>query len=144
MAQRQIQDRSVRVGSREVNPDALLQLLDSSTDFDQAQPDGVDLSAAPGRALGQAGLERPDQPIGRGMQEQAELIGGGRAAGGAVGRQVPLVGFDVVFHLAARAVAPLVQALGPTGRDVGDDEADIDLPPIRRFFRTLRGSTFLL
>ena len=69
------QDRLIRAGGGQADPDALLEFIDAGGDLDQAQADRVELYGAPGRALGQGRLERPEQPIRRGMQEQAELVG---------------------------------------------------------------------
>ncbi len=60
------------------------------------------------------------------MQEQAELVGRGPGTRSAIGRQMALVGFDVVLHPAAGAVGPLVQAFAPACGDVRHDETDID------------------
>ena len=43
------------------------------------------------------------------MQEQAELIGGRLAAGRAVGGEMGLPGFDVIFRAAAPAINVLVE-----------------------------------
>src|SRR3954468_5734657 len=69
------QDRLLRAGGGQADPDACPELLDTGGDLDQAQADGVDLGGAPGRALGQGRLERPAQPIRRGVEQQAELVG---------------------------------------------------------------------
>jgi hypothetical protein len=122
----QAQDRLIRAGGGQADPDTLLEFINAGGDLDQAQAEGVELGGAPGRPLGQGRLERPDQPVRRGVQEQAELVGRRPAARGAVGRQVPLIGFDVVRHLATGTVGPLIQALAPAGGEVGHDEADID------------------
>src|SRR3954452_22254026 len=88
------QDRLIRAGSGQADPDTLLEFIDTGSDLDQAQADGVELGGAPGRPLGQGRLECPDQPVRRGVQEQAELIGRRPAARSTVGRQMALVGFD--------------------------------------------------
>src|SRR3954447_6235511 len=111
------QDRLIRAGSGQADPNALPEFIDTGSDLDQAQADGVELGGAPGRPLGQARLECPDQPVRRGVQEQAELIGRRPAARSTVGRQMALVGFDVVLHPAAGTVGPLVQALTPASCD---------------------------
>ena len=59
------------------------------------------------------------------MQEQAELVGLGLVAGGAVGGEMVLPRLDVVLRLTARAVEPLVELLGAAALEVGDDEAGI-------------------
>jgi hypothetical protein len=57
----------MRAGGGQANPDALLEFIDAGGDLDQAQADRVELGGAPGRALGQGRLERPDQPVRRGV-----------------------------------------------------------------------------
>src|SRR3954451_23104228 len=99
------QDRLIRAGSGQADPDTLLEFIDTGSDLDQ-EADGVELGGAPGRPLGQGRLECPDQPVRRGVQEQAELIGRRPAARSTVGRQMALVGFDVVLHPAAGTVGP--------------------------------------
>src|SRR5512144_2197249 len=59
------------------------------------------------------------------MQEQAELIGGGLAAGGAVGGEMGLPGFDVVFRAAAPAINVLVESLRPAAFEIGHDEPGV-------------------
>ena len=71
-----------------VQGDAGLHLDDAGGDLDQAQPQGVELGAPPRRAFGQGGAQGPHRPVGAGVQEQPELIGGGAGAGGAVGGEV--------------------------------------------------------
>src|SRR5437764_14682096 len=59
------------------------------------------------------------------MQEQTELIGLGRMAGGAIGGEVVLPRLDVVLGLAAGAVEPFVKVLGAPAFEIGDDEAGV-------------------
>ena len=60
----------------------------------------------------------------KGMQEQAELIGGGLAARGAVGGEMGFPGFDVIFRAAAPAVNVLVDRLSAAYK-IGDDEPGV-------------------
>ena len=62
--------------------------------------------------LGIEDAQAPHQPVGAGVQEQPELVGGGLGARGAVGGQMRLPGLDVVFRLAAPAVDILVEDAG--------------------------------
>ncbi len=64
------------------------------------------------------------QPVGAGMQEEAELVGLPTVARRAVGLGVELVVLDHVFHPPAGAVDLLVERLGAAAQ-VGDDEADV-------------------
>lgn len=91
--------------------DTGLQLDDTAGDLDQPETEGVELRAAPLRLLRQGRPQRPHEPVGAAVQEEAELIGGGLRAGGAVGCEVGLPGLDVVLGLAAPAVDLLVKVL---------------------------------
>ena len=67
------------------------------------------------------------------MQEQAELIGGGFAAGCAVGGEMGLPGVDVIFRAAAPAINVFVKPLRPAACEIGDDEPGVDpLRPLQR------------
>ena len=69
----------VGIGAGQVQHDPGLQRDDAGGDLDQAQAEGVELGHAPGRALRHEAAQRPHQPIGAGVQHQAELVGGGLA-----------------------------------------------------------------
>jgi hypothetical protein len=89
----------VLIGSarRQVDLYLRFQLDDAGGDLDQAQSQGVELHDTPGGALGHQPAQRPQQPISAGVQEEAELIGLGLGAGGAVGGKVVLPRLDVVL-----------------------------------------------
>ena len=53
----------MRAGGGQADADARLEFIDAGGDLDQAQADRIELGGASGRALGQGGLERPDQPV---------------------------------------------------------------------------------
>lgn len=72
--------------------------------FDQAEADRVELGIAPERCPGRQTAQGQQQPIGCGVDQQAELVGGGLGARGAVGGEVQLVRLDQLLGLAARAV----------------------------------------
>ena len=59
------------------------------------------------------------------MQEQAELIGGRLGAGRAVGGEMGLPGFDVIFRAAAPAINVLVDRLRPAACEIGDDKPGV-------------------
>src|SRR5512133_363414 len=101
------------------------ELDDTGSNFDQAQPQGIELHNSPSRTFGQDAAHRPQEPIGASVQEQAKLIGLGRMAGGAVGGEVVLPRLDVVLGLAAGAVEPLVKVLGAAAFKVGDNKAGV-------------------
>ena len=95
-----------------MHADHRLHLDDAGGDLDEAQAQGVELSDAPHRTLGHGHAKPPYQPIGAGVEEETELIGGRLRAGRAVRRQMRLPGFDVVFGLAASAIEVLVKRAG--------------------------------
>ena len=57
---------------------------------------------------------------------EPHLIGEQRTTGSSIRRQLGLVQFDQIFHLRTRAIERVVDMLGRSVRDVGDDEADIE------------------
>ena len=50
---------------------------DAGGDLQQAQPQRVELGDAPGRARRHQAAQRPQQPVGAGVQHQAQLVGAG-------------------------------------------------------------------
>ena len=76
-------------------------------------------------ALGISVRRLHSNPIGAGVQEQTELVGGGRGTRGTVGGEVGFPGLDVVFRLAASAVEILVEGAAAAVGEGGDDEACI-------------------
>ena len=105
-------DRLIGGARRQVDLDLLFQLDDAGGDLDEAQPQSVELHDAPGRGFGHQPAHRPEEPVGTGVKEEAELVGRGLMTGGAVGGEMVLPGLDVVLRLAARTVEPLVERLG--------------------------------
>lgn len=111
-------------GGGQMKPDHGLHLDDAGGQLDQPQAQGVELGGSPRGALGHQAAQGPQQPVGSGMEKQAELVGGGRVAGGTVGGQVGLPGLDVVLGLSATAVDVLIERAAATG-EVGDDETGV-------------------
>ena len=72
-------------------------------------------------SLGRQAAQGVQEPVGGGVDEQPELVGGGLAARRSIRGEVQLVGLDQVLGLAAGAVDLLVQ---PARRalEVGDNE----------------------
>src|SRR6516164_9983024 len=97
-------DRLIGGTRRQVDRDLLFQFDDAGGDLDKAQPQSVELYDAPGRAFGHQPAPRPEEPVGTGVKEEAELVGRGLMAGGAVGGEMVLPRLDVVLRLTARAV----------------------------------------
>ena len=56
--------------------------------------------------------EREHQPVGRGVEDQPELVGEGALAGGAGRGELHLVLLDQLFRLSARTVGPFIEAAG--------------------------------
>ena len=119
------EDRLLGGARRQVDLDLGFQLDDAGGEFDEAQPQGIKLHDAPGRPVGHRAAHRPQQPISAGMKEEAELVGLGLVAGGAVRGEVIFPCFDMVLGLPACAIEPLIEGLGATTLEVGDDEAGI-------------------
>ena len=71
------QDRLIRTRRWQVQADLRFHLDHTGRDFNQPQTQSVELRHPPDRALRHRGTQDPQQPIGAGMQEQAELVGGG-------------------------------------------------------------------
>src|SRR5260370_15242783 len=105
--------------------DRLFQFDDAGGDLDEAQPQGVELHDTPGRGFGHQPAHRPEEPVGTGVKEEAELVGRGLMAGGAVGGEMVLPRLDVVLRLTARAVEPLVERLAAAALEIGDDKASV-------------------
>ena len=66
------------------------------------------------------------QPIGGGVENKTDLIGERRTAAGAIGGELGLMQLDQVLGLAARAIQAVIDPLGRTRFEAGDDEADIE------------------
>jgi hypothetical protein len=98
---------------------------DAGGELQGAQTKGVELRHAPGGALRHEAAQRPQRPVGAGVQQQAEPVGGGAAARGALGGEVALPGLDVVLGLAAGVGEVLVDCARIAARQGGDDEAGV-------------------
>ena len=114
----------VGIAGRQRDLDPGVHLGDPGGDLDQREPDRVELGVAPERGLGRQAAQRVQQPVGGGVDQQAELVGRGAGAGGPVGGEVQLVRLDQVLGLAALAVDALVEPARRAG-EVGDDEAAV-------------------
>ena len=114
----------VGVGGRQGDLDAGDHLGDAPGHLDQAEADRIELGIAPERCPRRQAAQAQQQPVGGGVDQQAELVGGRLGAGGAVGGEVQLVRLDQVFGLSPGAVDLLVERLGQA-RQIGDDEAAV-------------------
>ena len=95
-------------------------------ELQKPQADGGELGGGKRVSLGDGVLDREHQPIGSGVQNKPHLVGERAAAAGAIGGKLGLVQFDQVLGLPSGAVERLVDMLGRSGLDTGDDEADVE------------------
>lgn len=124
-AEGEVPDRLIGNAGRQMDLDPGFHLDDAGGTFDQAQPEGVELGDPPGGAPRHQRPQAPEQPVGAGVEEQPELVGGGLGARGAIGSEMRFPGLDMVFRLTAPAVEILVQRSAATMAEVGDDKAGI-------------------
>ena len=75
-------------------------LADPAADLDEAQAEGVELHAR-GSGLQQEPAQGVEQPVGGGMQQQAELVGPEAMAAEAIGEAGVLEVLDPQLRLAA-------------------------------------------
>ena len=64
-------------GARQGDLDAGDHLGDAARDLDQAEPDRVELGIASERCPGRQAAQAQHQPVANGVDQQAELVGGG-------------------------------------------------------------------
>src|ERR1019366_8181137 len=105
--------------------DACSAFDDACRDLDQTQTQRVELRPRPFRALGRGGAQSVQQPIGCGVQDQADLVRARVATRGPIGGELRLVPLDEVLRLAARAIDGLIEIFGRS-RQRGDDVADVE------------------
>ena len=108
-----------------MHADHRLHLDDAGGDLDQTQTQSVELGDAPHRTFGHGNAKPPHEPISPGMEKEPELIGRRLGAGCAVGGQVGLEGFDVIFGPAASAVQVFVEPARVAPPEIGGDEAGV-------------------
>ena len=114
----------VRAGRGQRELDAGAPLDDTGSDLDEARTQGVELGKTPTGALWRSGPQAMHQPIGGRVEDEAELVGLGVVAGGAIRGEMGLVGLDQILHLPAHAIDVLVESLGLAPK-IGDDEAAV-------------------
>src|ERR1700731_3040378 len=113
----------------QIDADAGRTLYHARRDLDQTKADCGELLSRYWRALRIGIAHAKHEPIGGGVQDQAELVGFGIAAGGAVGSELALVQLNEVLGVSPRAIESLVKMSG-AGLERGDDIAHIQ--PLRR------------
>ena len=116
----------VWAGNGKGEPDARRRLDNPRAELQEAQAKGSELSSGEHVCLRDDISDGEHQPVGRGVSDQAHLVGERTAAAGAVGSELRLVQFNEVLGLAASAVERLVDMLGRSRLDAGDDEADVE------------------
>lgn len=106
------EDRGTGTGAGEGDADATGGLDDAGGDLDQpgSQRGGLGVAQRGGCRDGLAQL--PHQPLGSGVEDEAHLVGVGRAALGAVAFELRLVELDEIFGLTPGAVEGVVDVLG--------------------------------
>src|SRR5437763_1574123 len=110
------------MAASQVQPDAREQFADAAPDLEQAQPQGVELHerVPPGTEPAPQGIE---QPVRRGVQEQAKLVGPEAAVTQAIGYTGALQLSDPEFGFATGHVE-IVERLRLIGAR-GDDKAGV-------------------
>ena len=87
-------------------------LHDAGADLEQVLPEGRELGPGERHPSRHGIAEREHQPVGGGVQDEAELVGDRALAGGPVGGELALVQLDEVFGLAAGAVDIFIEMAG--------------------------------
>jgi len=112
---------AVRIARGQVDPDAAAGLPEAGPDLQELQAQGVDLGGSQFGAL-KVAPQHPKQAVGRGVQQQPELIGQEPVAAQAIGLELQLQLFDAVFHVAPEHVEIVINKPG-VAHQVGDYEA---------------------
>lgn len=92
----------------------------------RAQSQRVELRGAPKGTLGCGHAQVPHDPVGAGVQKEAQLVGRRFGAGGAVSVKMRLPRLDMVLGLAAAAIDVFIEPARVAFVEIGDDEALID------------------
>ena len=122
-------EASIRASSSEGEPDPGSGFDDAGAELQEAQSEGGKLGSGECVRLGDCVSDGEDQPVRGGMQDQAHLVGERAAAAGTIRGELSLVQLDQVLGLAAGAIDRLVDMLGRSSLETGDDKADIE--PLR-------------
>jgi hypothetical protein len=109
------EERSLWASRGEGEADAGGGLDDTGTEREKAQADGGELGGGERMCRGDCIAHGEGQPVGRGVQDQAHLVGQRAATAGAVGGELGLVQFYQIFGLAAGAVEGLIDVQGRAG-----------------------------
>ena len=101
-----------------MDPDAATGLPDAGPDLQELEAEGVDLGRGQLCAF-QVVAQQPEQAVGRGVEQQPELVGQEAVAAQAVGPEIQLQLLDAVFHIAPEHVEVVVDKSGIAAQ-VGD------------------------
>src|ERR1700757_4548792 len=103
----------VGVGARrsEGETDAGGGLDDAGCDLEKPEPDRVELGRCQIARLWDGIAHGEDEPIGGGVEDEADLVGERRAATGAIGGELGLVQLDQVLGLSASAIEVIIDSL---------------------------------
>ena len=99
-------------GERDADP--CRGLGDASGDLDQPHTQGGELGRGERLWFGNGFAHRRHQPVGGGVQHQANLVGQGGAAACAIGGELAFVQLDQVLHLAARRLVTTQRMSSPS------------------------------
>jgi hypothetical protein len=123
------EQRRFWAGCGESDAHACRGLGDAPCDLEQAYPQCREFGARQRVRLGDGVAHGQHEPVSRGMQHEAHLIGECGAATGAIGSKLALVQLDQVLGLPACTVERVVEPLGASALQVGDHVADVQ--PLR-------------
>ena len=138
-ARQAAEEIGLRTGGGEGETHAACGFDDAGGDLDQRDAKSR-TRPSPDRALRNGVADGEHEPVGGGVQHEADLVGERGAARCAIRGQLRLVQLDQVLRLAARAVESVVDPFGRTVVEVGDDEADVEPEPVASMRATARRS----
>src|SRR6201989_1980011 len=95
---------SLRTSCRKGETDAAGCLDDTGCDFEKPEPDRGELGGGQIARLRDGVAHGKDEPIGGGVENEADLVGERRATAGAVGGELGLVQLDQVLGLSAGTI----------------------------------------
>ena len=124
-AKGEIDDRLIWGAGRQVDLDLRLHLDDARGDLHQAEPQGVELGHPPARAFWSHQSQAPQQPIGPGMEKQAELVGRRPRARGPVSREVGFPSLQLIFRLSPGTIQALVEPSPSAVAQIGENEPGV-------------------
>ena len=94
-----------------MHPDAAAGLPDADPDLQELEPQGIDLGRSRFRAL-EVVAQQPKQAVGRGVEQQPELIGQDAMATRAIGLDLQFKFLDALFYVAPEHVDVVLDKLG--------------------------------